>query len=148
MIVNNVVLMYPDVNQCMIPGNLSAPTQDQVGILCLCSSSSSASLKGFERYVTSGVVCRCYYMMVVRSVLQKLCTDVPVSGCVCHIDTEDLHIVYIAGIGSNICALCYRMLMHIIISNLSESPHSPALHYNESGYVTISFCTGTLNGTI
>ena len=64
MIVNNVVLMYPDVNQYMIPGNLRAPTQDQVGILCPCSSSSSASLKGLERYVTSGVVCRCYYTMM------------------------------------------------------------------------------------
>jgi hypothetical protein len=83
-IVNNVVLMYPDVNQYyMIPGNLSrAPTtQDQVAILCPCSSSSSASQKGLEQYVTSGVVCRCYYMMGIRSVLQKLCTDVPVSGC-------------------------------------------------------------------
>ena len=61
----------------------------------------------------------------IRSVLQKLCTDVPVSGCVCHIDTEDLHIVNIAGICSNICALCYRMLQDIIISYLSERPHSP-----------------------
>ena len=61
----------------------------------------------------------------IRSVLQKLCTDVPVSGCVCHIDTEDLHIVYIAGIRSNIRALCYRMLKDIIISYLSERPHSP-----------------------
>lgn len=138
--------MYPDVNQYMIPWNLRAPTQDQVGILCPCSSSSSASLKGLERYVTSPAgVCRCYYMMGIRSVLQKLCTDIPVSGCVCHIvDTEDLHIVHIAGIRSNLCALCYRMLEHIIISNLSESPHSPTLHYNESGYVTLSFCSGTL----
>lgn len=36
------------------------------------------------------------------------------------------------------------MLEHIIISNLSESPHSPTLHDNESGYVTLSFCSGTL----
>ena len=94
----------------MVPGDLRAPTRDQVGILCPCSTSLSASLKGLERYVASGVVCRCYHMGV-RSVLQLVCIRLlPVSACVCSLDGTQQCDVCVAGIHSSVCIECYSAL--------------------------------------
>ena len=86
------VMMHPDVNQYMVPGDLRAPTPDQVGIKCPCSISLPACPKGLERYVASGVVCCCYHMGV-GPVLQQLCSELPVSGCICSTDMQELHVV-------------------------------------------------------
>jgi hypothetical protein len=92
--VNSIVLMYPDVNQYMVPGDLRAPTSDQVGIQCPCSTSLSASPKGLEHNVASGVlVCCCCYHMGVGSMLQQLCSELPVSGCICSTDMQESHVV-------------------------------------------------------
>ena len=93
--VNSIVLMYPDVNQFMAPGDLRAPTSDQVGIQCPCSTSLSASPKGLERYVASGVVCHCSHMGD-GSVLQQLCSELPVSGCICSIDMQESRVVSVS----------------------------------------------------
>jgi hypothetical protein len=60
MVVNSIVLMYPDVNQYLIDSESRRPTIDQIGFLCCTSSSPSAALKGLIRYTVTGTVCRCY----------------------------------------------------------------------------------------
>ena len=143
MVVNSIVLIYLDVSQYMVPGDLRAPTHDQVGILCPCSTSLSPSLKGLERYVASGVVCRCYHMGV-RSVLQLVCDRLPVSWCVCSLDGTQQSDVCVDGIHCSVCIECYSALEDIIVSSLRHSPHSPSVHYSTLRSVTVSFCTGAL----
>jgi hypothetical protein len=57
---NTVVLMYPDVQQYLVPSELREPSMDDIGFLCCSSSPSSASTKGIIRYLASGTVMRSY----------------------------------------------------------------------------------------
>jgi hypothetical protein len=57
---NTVVLLYPDVQQYMVPSHLRTSDHSYSGFLCCCSSPSSASSKGMVRYLASNTVIRCY----------------------------------------------------------------------------------------
>jgi hypothetical protein len=57
---NNVVLMYPDIQQYMVSSDLRKSSNDYTGFLCCCSAQSSASTKGTIKYLVYGTVIRCY----------------------------------------------------------------------------------------
>eukprot|EP00957_Ditylum_brightwellii_P202748 15331593-Ditylum_brightwellii.AAC.1 len=67
---NTTVLMYPDVQQYLVPSHLRKCDKSHIGFLCCCSSPSSASSKGMVRFLTSGVVVRCYNLGVRNHVLR------------------------------------------------------------------------------
>lgn len=102
MVSNSIVLMYPDVNQYLVDTLYREPKKEHVGFLCVCSSSSSAALKGLVRYACSGTVCRCYNMGI-DSVLKEIHDTLLETGCKCKTAGVWIHI---AGLQCMLCDTC------------------------------------------
>jgi hypothetical protein len=137
---NNVVLMYPEVQQYLIPEHLRIPKEDHLRFLCCCSSPSSASPKGLIRHAVDGTVVRCYKKGVDLQ-LTELILDFYNMNCTC--DEADV-ILSVAGCEIELCRSCLCRLEEICLSYSRVSPHCITLHYYAEELVTLSFCTGSL----
>ena len=50
----------------------------------------------------------------------------------------------IAGIKTNLCAVCADIIMDTCIGNLKQSPHSMTFHVKDKNNYSRSFCAGTV----
>lgn len=144
---NNVVLMYPDVPQYLIPADDRKPTEEQLGFLCCASSATSAALKGLVRYTVSDVVCRCYNRGI-QDELMHISRVMRSKGCLCDYDSSN-HKVMIAGTTTLLCNSCVEELESIIESYSLKTPHCVTIHKHQFkdsvGTIRVlSFATGTV----
>jgi len=146
-IANNVVLMYPNVPQYLIPESERKPTEEQMGFLCCTSTSTSAALKGLVRYTACDVVCRCYNCGVGDEIME-LCTMLCSKQCDCK-GVGDKEIIMVAGVKVMMCINCVQGIEIMISIYSSKTPHCLTVHnssveHNGMAVKVLSFCTGTL----
>jgi len=104
LVVNNVVLMFPDVPQYLVAQDQRRPTKEQLGFLCCTSSSTSAALKGLVRYTVCDVVCRCYSCGVSDDI-SALCTMLDSTPCDCS-DASSRTVFMVSGVKVTMCESC------------------------------------------
>mmetsp|Transcript_2713 Transcript_2713/g.7224 ORF Transcript_2713/g.7224 Transcript_2713/m.7224 type:complete len:810 (+) Transcript_2713:24952-27381(+) len=145
MVANSVVLMQPCINQYLVDASVRAPKSHERGFLCMCSTSTSAALKGLLRYACSGTIVRSYNMGVGQSI-RELRNILLGSNCACK-NEVDLVSYSIAGLLIRVCRRCHSVIVRFIQQRLVVSPHSLTLSRSTksgSDEYTISFCTGAL----
>ena len=145
MVVNSVVLTYPNVNQYLIDATCRCPTSEDRGFLCTCSGSPSAALKGLVRYCVTGTVCRCYNSGVGA---QLVALQEMLSGNACRCVGSDRYVKYvIAGCVFQLCGNCHDIISGFVMDCCRWTPHCLTLHHhtyrNVPCYV-LSFCTGAI----
>lgn len=146
-VVNNVVLMYPNVPKYLVEDDQRKPTEEQLGFLCCTSSSSSAALKGLIRYTVCDVVCRCYNCGVGDQIVQ-LSHMLGAKRCICE---GMLHkeVIVLAGTKVTMCKDCVHDIETAVCTFSSKTPHSLTIHkspvkYNGMDAKVLSFSTGTV----
>ena len=142
LVANNVVLMYPNVLQCLVSSEMRQCDTTDTGFLCCSSSPSSASSKGMIRYLVPGVVIRSY-MMGVRDQMMLLSSEMDSLSCQC---SSTYIIIKLFGNAIGLCESCYVRLMNNYNVYSRRTPHYITLHYDpdNSNRATMSVCTGTI----
>jgi hypothetical protein len=138
---NSVVMKFPGVAQYLIPETMRVPQPKDVGFLCCCSSSTSASLKGIIRYTVSGTECRVFSLGVNECFRQMI--GVFTCGCKDEHVESDYITLEIAGIEFRVCIHLWSKAVRLLRDRATTSPHVPTFDVLQSK-VVISFCTGTL----
>ena len=136
MVINNVVLMYHDVQQKMISSDLRKIPESYNGFLCCCSAPSSASTKGTIKYLASGTTIRSYNSGV-RDHLLHLFKIIDSIRCPC--ETKDGGIT-MSGKRFSCCSVCLCLVTKACTDRSKMTPHCVTISTNGS----ISFCTGTV----
>jgi hypothetical protein len=137
---NNVVLMYPDVQQYLVSLKLREPKMSDIGFLCCCSSSSSASMKGTIRYLASGDVIRSYKAGT-RAHMEEIIRYFAKLNCPCQ---EPMYTAHIFGIDIDMCKDCMITLKEMCYYKAIETPYCVTLHSSINELVVLSVCTGTV----
>ena len=137
---NTTVLMYPDVQQYLVPSQLRVCDDSHIGFLCCYSSPSSASSKGMIRFLASKVVIRCYYMGVRDHVL-RLIQVLESRNCPCIKPVNNVHIFCRK---FPVCQECLTTIRTMCIEESLKGPHCVTMHVSANGDMALSFCTGTI----
>ena len=133
MVCNNIVLMYRDTQQLLIPLELRVCPEKDVGILYCCSSPSSAPTKVITRYKASGATIGTRsHMVAIKDYFERSCCD-------CDKATP---ILMFFGVDINICERCLSDLREICYSLASNSPYHVTLHDRPDGHVVMLAATG------
>ena len=137
---NNIVLMYPKIQQYLVSASLRECKESHTGFLCCCSSPSSASTKGIIKYLASGTSIRCYNSGVRSCIvsISNLFRNLACTSC-----KDACFIVYVFGNEIDICEECYNKLTNMCLEHSYKTPHCVTLHYNKESSITMSMCTGT-----
>jgi hypothetical protein len=147
LVVNNVVLMFPDVPQYLVNQDQRKPNKEELGFLCCTSSATSAALKGLVRYTVCDVVCRCYSCGV-GECMCALFTMLDSKPCDCN-DQSNRTVFMVAGVKITMCESCTLNIEMLVKMMSSKKPHcltihNPSTKWNEMNVKVISFSTGTL----
>ena len=136
LVVNNVVLMFPDVPQYLVNQDQRKPNKEELGFLCCTSSATSAALKGLVRYTVCDVVCRCCSCGVSDDI-SALCAMLDSRPCDCN-NCSNKTVFMVSGVKITMCESCTLGIEMLVRAMSSKKPH--CLNYVK----VISFSTGTL----
>lgn len=145
--VNNVVMMYPDINQYAVSSELRAPRDEHIGFLCCSSSSSSAASKGLIRYMASGTQCRTVRagigdrLLELADILDELNTYEDDEDD----DNNDESQIVIGTRTFIISSTARSRLCQLMYSTLAYTPHCYTLHATDNpDRIIMSISNGTV----